>query len=46
MAFRLTTAYGDPHAALVPGDVVTWLEWSDTVRPAPPPAGPRRGEGR
>lgn len=45
MAFRLTTAYGDPGAALVPADVVTWLEWSDTVRPAPPLAGPRRGEG-
>jgi hypothetical protein len=46
MAFRLTTAYGDPGAALEPADVVAWLEWSDTVRPAPPEAGPRRGEGR
>ena len=46
MAFRLTTAYGDPQASLVPADVVTWLEWSDTVRPASPPGGPRRGEGR
>jgi hypothetical protein len=46
MAFRLTTAYGDPRAALVPDDVLTWLEWSDTVRPVPPTAAPRRGEGR
>lgn len=33
MAFRLTTAYGDPAARLDPDDFVTWLRWSETVRP-------------
>ena len=32
MAFRMTTAYGDPRADLVPDDVVAWLEWSSTIR--------------
>lgn len=31
MAFRMTTAYGDPAAKLVPDDVLTWLAWSQTV---------------
>ncbi len=38
MAFRLTTAYGDPDAPIVADDVVTWLAWTDTVRT------PRAGE--
>lgn len=33
MAFRLTTAYGDPAARIDPDDLVVWLAWSDTVRP-------------
>lgn len=33
LAFRLTTAYGAPDARLVADDLVTWLEWSATVRP-------------
>ncbi len=32
MAFRMTTAYGDPGAPLVADDVVTWLRWSKSVR--------------
>ena len=43
-AFRLTTAYGDPSAPLVPADLVTWLEWSGTVRPHRSPAD-RPGHG-
>ncbi len=44
MRFRLTTAYGDPDAALVPDDLVTWLRWSRTVQPeTPPPSGHGRG---
>ena len=43
-AFRLTTAYGDPGAAVVPDDLVTWLEWSATVRPPRP--GTDRSETR
>lgn len=31
MAFRMTTAYGDPAARLVPDDVLTWLAWSRNV---------------
>ncbi len=31
MAFRMTTAYGDPDAPLVVDDVLTWLRWSETV---------------
>jgi hypothetical protein len=31
MAFRMTTAYGDPHAPLVVDDVLTWLRWSESV---------------
>lgn len=27
MAFRLRTAYGDPHRAPEPDDVVAWLRW-------------------
>ena len=34
LAFRLTTAYGAPDSPLVPEDLLTWLEWSATVRPA------------
>lgn len=31
MAFRMTTAYGDPDAPLVADDVVTWLRWSKST---------------
>lgn len=34
LAFRMTTAYGDPAAPLVATDVLTWLAWSETVDPA------------
>jgi hypothetical protein len=36
MSFRMTTAYGDPHADVVPDDVVAWLEWSGTIRERTP----------
>ena len=35
MAFRMTTAYGDPAAPLVADDVVTWLRWSKTTGSLP-----------
>ncbi len=31
MAFRLTTAYGDPDATIVADDVIAWLEWSSSL---------------
>ena len=31
MAFRMTTAYGDPSAPLVVDDVITWLRWSKSL---------------
>lgn len=34
MAFRMTTAYGDPAAPLAVDDVLTWLRWSESVRSA------------
>lgn len=40
MRFRMTTAYGDPGAGLDVEDLLTWLAWTDTVRPAPAPQGP------
>ncbi len=48
LAFRTTTAYGDPDHPLVAEDTTTWLAWTCTVRPAPdtdpaPPAGRPRG---
>lgn len=38
LAFRLTTAYGDPHAAVVADDLLVWLAWSETARPPSPRA--------
>lgn len=35
MRFRLVTAYGDPDGPIDTDDLLTWLRWSDTVRPAP-----------
>ena len=32
MAFRMTTAYGDPDHAPVPEDVVAYLEWCRAFR--------------
>ena len=43
VAFRMTTAYGEPHAPVVVDDLVAWLAWSDTVRPETPD---RAGTGR
>lgn len=43
MAFRMTTAYGDPDAAIVVDDLVTWLTWSGTV--AEKPGRARSGQG-
>lgn len=31
LAFRLTTAYGDPGARVAVDDLLTWLAWSRTV---------------
>ncbi|MGK2929334.1 MAG: hypothetical protein ACSLFO_07115 [Acidimicrobiales bacterium] len=31
LAFRLTTAYGDPKAPVAVDDLLTWLAWSRTV---------------
>jgi hypothetical protein len=28
LAFRLTTAYGDPNRAIEPDDLVAWLRWT------------------
>ena len=35
LRFRMTTAYGDPAAPVDAEDLLTWLAWTDTVRPAP-----------
>ena len=44
LAFRATTAYGAADAPLRVDDLLTWLAWTDTVRPAPDAApGPGRG---
>ncbi|MFP5321999.1 MAG: hypothetical protein ACLGIC_09145 [Acidimicrobiia bacterium] len=43
LRFRMTTAYGDPGARLDVDDLLAWLAWTDTVRPAGRPhRGPRR----
>ena len=36
LRFRMTTAYGDAGAAIDVEDLLTWLAWTDTTRPAPP----------
>jgi hypothetical protein len=33
----MTTAYGDPDARIDVDDLLTWLAWTDTVRPGPEP---------
>ena len=40
--FRMTTAYGDPGAPIDVEDLLTWLAWTDLVRPAPPTGAPDR----
>jgi len=40
MRFRMTTAYGDPDARIDVDDLLTFLAWTDTVRPAPEPHRP------
>jgi hypothetical protein len=35
MRVRLQTAYGDPEHAPDPDDVVTWVEWSRSMRALP-----------
>lgn len=42
LRFRMTTAYGDPGAGIDVEDLLTWLAWTDTTRPAPPVGGPDR----
>jgi hypothetical protein len=42
LRFRMTTAYGDPAASVDVGDLLTWLAWTDTTRPAPPAGGAGR----
>jgi len=40
LRFRMTTAYGDPGAPVDVDDLLTWLAWTDTARPAPDPHRP------
>ena len=40
LRFRMTTAYGDPDAPIDVDDLLTWLAWTDTARPAPAPHRP------
>lgn len=42
LRFRMTTAYGDPAAAVDVDDLLTWLAWTETTRPAPDPHRPAR----
>jgi hypothetical protein len=43
LRFRMTTAYGDPAAAIDVDDLLVWLAWTETARPGPDPHGqPRR----
>jgi hypothetical protein len=35
LRFRMTTAYGDPSAPVDVDDLLVWLAWTDTTRPAP-----------
>ncbi|HEX4901804.1 MAG TPA: hypothetical protein VFV42_03280 [Acidimicrobiales bacterium] len=44
LRFRMTTAYGDAGAPVDVEDLLTWLAWTDTVRPAPEPV--RRSSAR
>jgi hypothetical protein len=37
LRFRMTTAYGDPDAGIDVDDLLTWLAWTETTRPAPDP---------
>lgn len=40
--FRMTTAYGDAGAGVDVEDLLTWLAWTATTRPAPPVGAPDR----
>lgn len=42
LRFRMTTAYGDPSAAMDVEDLLTWLAWTDTTPHAPPTGAPDR----
>lgn len=35
LRFRMTTAYGDADAPVDVDDLLVWLAWTDTARPAP-----------
>lgn len=35
LRFRMTTAYGDAGAPVDVDDLLVWLAWTDTTRPAP-----------
>lgn len=35
LRFRMTTAYGDADAPVDVDDLLVWLAWTDTTRPAP-----------
>lgn len=39
LRFRMTTAYGDPSSPVDVADLLVWLAWTDTVRPAADPGG-------
>lgn len=46
LRFRMTTAYGDPDAPVDVEDLLVWLAWTDTVRPARAVGGPGSGARR
>lgn len=43
LRFRMVTAYGEPDAPIDVEDLLTWLAWTDSVRPV---TQPHRGTGR
>ena len=45
LRFRMTTAYGDAGAPLDVEDLLTWLAWTDTVRPGPGTGAPAPRSG-
>ncbi len=45
LRFRMATAYGDPDAPIDVDDLLVWLAWTDTVRPAAPVHAASAGRG-
>ena len=41
----MATAYGDPDAPIDVDDLLVWLAWTDTVRPAVPVHAAPAGRG-